>query len=106
MIPQELEKKIAEIFPSELCGACPSEGDNLKGCCENCSNIPHGKKPLKDLELNKLRNEDLHHLLAWEFWKDGADWDDFVEDIATGQYLPFNTREATIDQLRKVFGYS
>ncbi|MBE3087732.1 MAG: hypothetical protein IMZ61_16395 [Planctomycetes bacterium] len=95
MTPTELEEKIKRI----LCGACPSEGDNKNGYCVNCTVAP------VDLVLDKLDDSQLHALLAWEFWKDGADWNDMVADIATGQYLPFNTRAATIDQLRKVFGY-
>ena len=55
--------------------------------------------------ITQLDDDQIHALLAWEFWKDGADWNDLVEDIATGQYLPFNTRVAAIDQLRKVYGY-
>jgi hypothetical protein len=93
MIQQELEAKVKKI----LCGACPSKENE---CHVTCTMAPI------DLNLDKLSDDQLHALLAWEFWKDGADWDDLVEDIATGQYLPFNTREAALDQLRKVYGYS
>lgn len=57
------------------------------------------------LDLNTLSNEDVFALLAWEYWKDGADWDDLVVDMITGQYLPFNTRETAIKALQDIFGY-
>jgi len=56
-------------------------------------------------EVENLKDEDLYALLAYCFWKDGMDWDEGVLDIASGQYLPFNIREAAIDQLENVFGY-
>jgi hypothetical protein len=97
MTPEELETKVKKI----LCGACPPN----EKCKEDRTPVFTCSMAPIDLVLDKLSDEDLHALLAWEFWKDGADWGDLVEDIATGQYLPFNTRVAAIDQLRKVYGY-
>jgi len=57
------------------------------------------------LDLSNLTDEQVYALLAWEMWKDGMDWDQGVEDITTGQYLPFNTRQSAIDHLKTAFGY-
>ena len=56
-------------------------------------------------DLNELLDDQIHALLAWEYWKDGADWNDLVVDMITGQYLPFNTRESAIKALKEIFGY-
>jgi hypothetical protein len=96
MNSKELEAKVKEI----LCKACPPN----EKCKDDQTTVFTCSMAPVDLNLDKLLDDQLH-ALAWEFWKDGADWGDLVEDIATGQYLPFNTRMAAIDQLRKVYGY-
>lgn len=59
----------------------------------------------EDWLLEDLTDDDIYALLAWAYWKDGADWDDMVADMATGQYLPFNTRESAVKALQDIFGY-
>lgn len=55
--------------------------------------------------LDKLQDDEIYALLAWEMWKDGEDWDLVASDIPEGIYLPFNTRESASNELINKFGY-
>lgn len=56
-------------------------------------------------DLGRLSDDQIYVLLAWEFRKDGMDWDMGVESIARGRHPLFNTRGSAVMQLQNVFGY-
>jgi len=63
------------------------------------------KAPNSKEGLEALADDQIFALLAYEFWKDGMDWDLGIEQIALGHTVSYNTREKCIHILVTVFGY-
>jgi hypothetical protein len=58
------------------------------------------------LSMEDLPEDELWALLAWELWKDGRDWDEDLENIASGRGdIQFHHRSDAISYLKAVFGY-
>jgi hypothetical protein len=57
------------------------------------------------VDLEKLTDNQLFALLAWELWKDGADDWAWIESIVQGKDMQFKTRSDCISYLKTVFGY-
>ena len=58
-----------------------------------------------NIDLFRLTDDQVFALLAWEFWRDGMDWNLGIPEIAMGQSASYPTRERAIHILKAVFGY-
>jgi hypothetical protein len=84
--PEHLETKIKEIFPT-ITFPIPAQLKSQK------------------LDLDKLSKDQIFTLTAWEFWKDGQDWDQGISDIAEGHDVILCDRAHCITALKNIFGY-
>jgi hypothetical protein len=80
MTPEQLETKVRSFYPAD-------------------------QHPNDCIELERLADDQIFALLAYEFWKDGMDWELGIEQIALGQTVSYNTREKCIHILKTVFCY-
>lgn len=66
--------------------------------------MPEGVHP-NDLDIDKLSDDQVFALLAWEMWKDGMDGDDDLSEIFHGRNFYYNTKEKAWHFLKKCFAY-
>jgi hypothetical protein len=67
--------------------------------------LPEGSHPNDVIEADKLEEDQVFALLAWEFWKDGLDEDAALSEIYNGFNSLYNTKEKAWHTLRMCFGY-
>lgn len=61
---------------------------------------------LVDGHIKDLATPDLHTLLAWEYWMDGAEDDEFIEEVWHSPDTDSTwTRDNVTDILITVFGF-
>lgn len=88
MTPEKLEEIVSELFPTKFNQTKPFVADHPN-----------------DLDLPTLRDDQIFALLAWEFWKDGMDWELGISNIAEGKSALYPTRASAIHILKVVFDY-
>jgi hypothetical protein len=56
-------------------------------------------------DLGELLDDQVFVLTAWEFWKDGRDWENGIPELAEGRDPILKTRELCVQALKNIFGY-
>jgi hypothetical protein len=67
--------------------------------------IPDGSHPNDVIEPDKLEENQIFALLAWEMWKDGLDDEAELSALYNGFNELYNTKEKAWHTLRMCFGY-